>query len=86
MLYGSQLLYVSSIGLSKCSATLFLGSLSRVKRHTTAASALTAASITWTIGSCLAVALRAPLTAPWENVGSLVCWRSPVLHMDMLRC
>jgi hypothetical protein len=80
MLYASQLLYVLSVGLSKCSATLFLGNLSRNKKHTTAASALTTASIAWMIGSCLAVALRGPLATPWENVGSLVGWRFRVLY------
>lgn len=34
------------------------------------ASALTATSIVWTVGSCLAVALRGQLSAPWQNVGS----------------
>jgi hypothetical protein len=72
MLYASQLLYVLCMGLSRCSATLFLGNLSRARKHTSAAAVLVITDVVWTVGSCLAIALCGRLEAPWEEVGSLV--------------
>jgi len=60
------------MGLSKSSTTLFLDSLSRSKKHTRASLGLKAGILIWTIGSCLTIALRGQLAAPWLDIGPLV--------------
>jgi hypothetical protein len=68
MLYASQILYILSMGLSKCSTTLFLHNLAQSKKHKVASTVLVALSTAWTVGSCFSIALRGNLSAPWEDV------------------
>jgi Na+-driven multidrug efflux pump len=73
-LYTGQILYILSMGLSRCSTTLFLHNLAQSKKHTVASIVLVALSVAWTIGSCFSIALRGNLSAPWETV------EAPVRH------
>lgn len=91
MLYASQVLYILSMGLSKCSTTLFLHNLAQSKKHAAASIVLVTLSVAWTIGSCFSIALRGHLSAPWEDVEAPVRqdvhqWMRtltlPVLAMD----
>ncbi|KAK4574440.1 hypothetical protein LTR86_001281 [Recurvomyces mirabilis] len=55
--FSSQLLYVASIGLSKCSTAAFIGSLTRDKRQKRVSYLVTAVMAVWTLASVLALAI-----------------------------
>ena len=78
-MYASQVLYILSMGLSRCSTTLFLHNLAQSKKHTTASIVIVALSVAWTVGSCFSIALRGNLSAPWEDVEAPV---RQVPHVD----
>ena len=70
VLFASELLYVSSIGLSKSSTAMFLGSLTRNERQKRTSLAIAIGCIVWTAASVLVIALRGTLTAPWMSTNS----------------
>ena len=64
-LYAADILYVVSVGLSKCSAALFLGSLTSSTKQRMVGRIVAFVCACWTIGSGLVVALRGDITKPW---------------------
>lgn len=66
-LYGSQLCYVVSLGLTKMSTAFFIGHLSRYAPHFRISYILAAASGLWTVASTILIALRGNLSRPWAT-------------------
>lgn len=80
ILYASQILYIVSMGLSRCSTAFFLRSLSRAKEHNVVGLACASVAVLWAVASILAIALRGKLSAPWEGNEVLVC------YIDIMAC
>ncbi|KAM0714980.1 hypothetical protein Q7P37_009445 [Cladosporium fusiforme] len=70
-LYASQILYIVSMGLSRCSTAFFLRSLSRAKKHEVVGSGIAGVAVLWAIASIFANALRGDLSAPWRDTKTL---------------
>lgn len=71
-MYGSQILYLLSMGFSKCSTALFLGNLSRARVHIIAGLVSASFAAAWTVCAVLAIALHGNLVAPWTDNEVLV--------------
>lgn len=66
-LYGSQLCYVVSIGLTKMSTAFFIGHLSQYAPHFRISYLLAVVSGVWTVASTILIALRGNLSRPWAT-------------------
>lgn len=66
-LYGSQLFYVVSVGLTRVSAAFFIGHLTRYAPQVRISYILAAASGVWTVASTLLIALRGNILRPWAT-------------------
>lgn len=66
-LYVGQILYIFSMGLSRCSTAFFLRNLSTAKRHGYAGFAMAGSAMSWAIASIVTIAVRGDLSAPWED-------------------
>jgi hypothetical protein len=64
-LYTSNLFYVITLGLAKCSVGLFLLRLSPDKRHNLASTVILVATVVLAVASLLTVALQCDLSRPW---------------------
>ncbi|OQO02776.1 hypothetical protein B0A48_11058 [Cryoendolithus antarcticus] len=69
-LYASQILYILSVGTSRCSMALFLRNLSRDKKDTKLGVAVAAVALLWTVASVLAIAIRGDASGPWLSVSA----------------
>ncbi|OQN98981.1 hypothetical protein B0A48_14841 [Cryoendolithus antarcticus] len=70
-LYASQILYILSVGTSRCSIALFLRNLSRDKKGTKVGVAVAAIALLWTVASVLAIAIRVDASGPWLSDSEL---------------
>nr|OQO30673.1 hypothetical protein B0A51_01948 [Rachicladosporium sp. CCFEE 5018] len=70
-LYASQILYILSVGTSRCSIALFLRNLSRDKKDTKVGVAVAAIALLWTVASVLAIAIRVDASGPWLSDSEL---------------
>lgn len=69
MCYTSLVLFIVSLGLSKSSVVVLLGSLTPDQKHKKIFRAAIGLMVAWTISSTFAVALQCNLTYPWRTIG-----------------
>lgn len=67
-IYASDILYIVSIGLSRCSTAFFLSSLTRDQRQKTIGVVIATLAATWAVASVFVVAMRGDQSAPWETL------------------
>ena len=63
--YGSDILYLITAYITKCSTIFLLLRLTSGKRHRRAFKATLVASTVWVVASIFAIALRCDLSRPW---------------------
>ncbi|KAI9849538.1 MAG: hypothetical protein M1837_004158 [Sclerophora amabilis] len=68
--YASNLLFISSLAISKLSTLCLLLQITPIALHRRLALALGAAIITWTVTSLFASAFQCRLPSPWEMLGT----------------
>ncbi|KAF7867531.1 uncharacterized protein EAF02_009722 [Botrytis sinoallii] len=69
MWYTSLLLFVISLGLSKTSVVVLLGSLTPDQKHKKIFRSVIGLTAAWTVASLFAVALQCNLAHPWKTIG-----------------
>lgn len=69
MCYTSFVLFVISVGLSKASVVVLLGSLTPDQKHKKIFRSVIGLIVIWTIASTFAVALQCNLAHPWKTIG-----------------
>ncbi|KAJ8061953.1 hypothetical protein OCU04_009738 [Sclerotinia nivalis] len=69
MCYTSFVLFVISLGLSKASVVVLLGSLTPDQKHKIIFRSVIGLIVIWTIASTFAVALQCNLAHPWRTIG-----------------
>ncbi|CAK4030819.1 hypothetical protein AC578_4288 [Lecanosticta acicola] len=69
-IYVTQLLYIVTVALSKCTVALLLARLVFIKSRVHACYGILAASVLWGVSAFLAEAIRCTETAPWRLAGS----------------
>lgn len=65
-MYASQITYVVAMGLTRVSASLFIGHVTRYLPQVKMAWGITGLAGAWTVGACLAIALGGDLAMPWN--------------------
>ncbi|QSZ33169.1 hypothetical protein DSL72_002755 [Monilinia vaccinii-corymbosi] len=69
MYYTSVVLFIVSLGLSKASVVVLLGSLTPDEKHKKIFRGVIGLTVAWTVSSTFAVALQCNLTYPWRTIG-----------------
>ncbi|KAK0113952.1 hypothetical protein ONS95_014197 [Cadophora gregata] len=87
-IYSSEILYIITLWLTKCSVALLFIKLSPDKRHSLASYSILGASTVFMVISVLTVSLRCDLAQPWIFIGAtcthvLSRWRT-VAAMDII--
>lgn len=81
-LYASDILYIVSIGLSRCSTAFFLSSLTRDNRQKIIGVVIATLAATWAVASVFVVALRGDQSHPWLTLEPPVSQTTPQMNED----